>query len=352
MQFQWAPLLWLLLLIPLLTAAYIWAQRRRKRFVLRYSSLMVVREAARRESKLKRHLPAVLLLFALTAMIVAAARPIAVVTLPSQQATVVLAMDVSGSMRTADMRPNRIEASKAAARAFVEQQAATTRIGLVAFSGTASLVQSPTTDHQVVLNAIDRLYLQRSTAIGSGLLVSLNALFGNLYADTFGGDIVPSKPETEVTPVPMGTHVPAIVVLLTDGANVQGPSPIDAAQKARDLGVRVYTIGVGAPRNSSGSSGPTQPQGGPGFRGGGPPQGGGFRTELDEDLLQQVAQITDGQYFRASDATALTEIYKNLNTEVIVSTERMEVSALVAGVAAASAMVSVLLALLWSQNLP
>lgn len=355
MQFQWAPILWLLVLVPLLIAAYIWVQRRRRRFVLRFSSLMVVREAARKENKWRRHLPAALMFAALAAMIIAAARPQAVVTLPSAQATVVLAMDVSGSMRTPDIRPNRLEASRAAARAFVDEQSPNTRIGLVAFSGTASLIQSPTTDHQAVLNGIDRLTLQRSTAIGSGLLVSLNALFGNLFTDTFGGDIAPANPNVQITPVPLGQHVPAIVVLLTDGANVQGPSPIDAAQKARDLGVRVFTIGVGAPTNNSGSGGSNQPGGGgPSFRGGGQQfrGGGGFRTELDEDLLKQMAQLTDGQYFRATDEAALTEIYKNLNTEVIVTTEHMEVSALVAGVAAALAMASVLLALLWSQNLP
>ncbi len=367
MQFLWPDLLWLLIIVPVLTAVYIWAQRRRKKFVLRYSSLMVVQKAQTPGSKIRRHLPAALFLLALTAMIVSLARPFGVVTLPDQQATVILTIDVSGSMRTPDMQPNRIEAAKTAARAFVKQQRASTRVGLVAFSGTASIVQAPTTDHQAVLDAIDRLYLQRSTAIGSGILASLNAIYGPLYTDTFGADIAPASPGAEPTPVPMGTHVPAIIILLTDGANVQGPSPIEAAQKAADLGVRVYTIAVGVPSGSSPSgSSPNQGNQGPNGRNfnrggggfGGPGGnvgggfGGGFRTAVDETLLKEVAQMTDAEYFRASDTNALTSIYRGLNTEVIVRTERTEVTALMAAGAAVLAIGSIALAMLWGGRFP
>lgn len=364
MQFLWPDLLWLLIIVPLLTAVYIWAQRRRKKFVLRYSSLMVVQAAQTPGSKIRRHLPAALFLLALTAMIVSLARPFGVVTLPDQQATVILTIDVSGSMRTPDMKPNRIEAAKSAARTFVQQQRSNTRIGLVAFSGTASIVQAPTTDHQAVLDGIDRLYLQRSTAIGSGILVSLNALYGPLYTDTFGADIAPASPGAEPTPVPMGSHVPAIIILLTDGANVQGPSPVEAAQKAADLGVRVYTIAVGVPSGSaSGGSPPNQGNQGPngrnfnrgggGFGGpGGNFGGGNFRTEVDEALLKEVAQMTDGEYFRATDSNALAEIYKGLNTEIIIRTERTEVTALMAAGAAVLAIGSIALAMLWGGRFP
>lgn len=364
MLFLWPDLLWLLIIVPFVTAAYVWAQRRRKKFALRYSSLMVVQAARTPGSKIRRHLPAALFLLALTAMITSLARPVGVVTLPEQQATVVLTIDVSGSMRTPDMKPNRIEAAKSAARVFVGQQKPSTRVGLVAFSGTASIVQAPTLDHQAVLDAIDRLYLQRSTAIGSGILASLNALYGPLYTDTFGADIAPASPGAEPTAVPMGTHAPAIIILLTDGANVQGPSPIEAAQKAADLGVRVYTIAVGVPNaNSGGGSSPNPNQGNRGpngrnFGGGGfgNPGGGGFsgnfRTEVDEALLQQMAQMTDGEYFRATDSAMLTEIYKGLNTEVIIRTQRTEVTALMAAGAAVLAIGSIALAMLWGGRFP
>lgn len=360
MQFLWPSLLWLLLIIPALAVAYIWSQRRRKRFVLRYSSLMVVHQAVTSGNNLRRHVPPALFLAAIAAMIVAVARPTATVAIPDRQATVVLAIDVSGSMRTPDIKPNRIEAAKAAARDFVQAQRGNTQIGIVAFSGTASIVQVPTTDHEAVLAAIDRLRLERSTAIGSGVLASLNALFGNIYTDTFGGDIAPATPGKEPTPVPKGTHAPDIIILLTDGANVQGPSPVEAAQKAADLGVRVFTIGVGVPPNTTGGGAPPTPVpnnrspsggfgGGPGFGGGG--FGRGFRFEVDEGTLKQIAQITDAEYFRATDESALSEIYKGLNTEVIISTERIEVSALVAGVAAVLSIASIAFSMLWVNRL-
>ncbi len=369
MQFLWPVLLWLLILVPLVAIIYIWAQRRRKKFVLRYSSLMVVQRAQTRGSVIRRHAPAVLFLLALMVMILSLARPYGTVMLPAQEATVILTIDVSGSMRTPDMRPNRIEAAKAAARVFVQQQAPSTRIGLVAFSSTASIVQMPTVDHQAVLDGIDRLYLQRSTAIGSGILASINAIYGNMYTDTFGGEIAPSNSGAEPTPVAPGTHIPAVVILLTDGANVQGPSPVEAAQKAADLGIRVYTIAVGVPSGSTppgaspnssnpGPNGRNFNRGGGGFGGpngggfGGNFGGGGFRTEVDEALLQQVAQMTDGEYFRATDSNALTQIYKGLDTQVIVRTEKIEVTALMGAAAGVLAIGSIALAMLWSGRFP
>lgn len=364
MQFLWPLFLWGLLLVPILLAVYLWTQRRRRRYALRYSTLLVLRQAVTPGQKLRRHIPAALFLLGLAAMLLAMARPQTVVVVPQQQQTVILAIDVSGSMRTRDIYPSRIEAAKAAARTFVQQLPATTRVGLVAFSGTASIVQAPTTDRDAVIAALDRLVLERSTAIGSGILASLNAIYGNIYTDTFGEGPESASPGPTPTPVPQGAHVAATVVLLTDGANVQGPSPIDAAQKAADLGVRIFTIGVGDPHGSSGRSPSTgggapyggSPNGPPPYGGGRQTYGGGFysgsRFEVDETTLKSVAEATGGEYFLATNANALKEIYQKLNSEVVFATQKTEVTALFTALGALSSIAAVGLAMVWFNRVP
>ncbi len=344
MQFLWPGLLPLLLFVPVLVGVYIWSQRRRARFALRYSSLSLVREAAAKQPRYRRHIPPLLFLLAIAAMLIAAARPYAVSFVPKDQATVILAIDVSGSMRAADIKPTRIEAAKEAAIDFTQRQSPNTRIGVVAFSGSAQLIQAPTTDHNAVVAAIDQLYPQRSTAIGSGILVSLDAIFGDTNLDAVNAPVAAAAtPAATPPPVPPGTHVPAIVVLLTDGQNVTGPSPLAAAQEAASRGVRVFTIGVGTRQGAVIGGG-----GGGGGRGG----GFGFRAELDEPTLQQIAQMTDAQYFRATDENALTDIYKNLNTQFIVSREQTELTYQFAGVASVLVLVGSALGLVWFGRIP
>ena len=347
MQFMWPPLLWSLLIVPLVLAAYIWAQRRRRRYALRYSSLFVVKEALIPGPKFRRHIPPAFFLLGLTAMLLSLARPQSVVILPEEAQTVILTIDVSGSMRARDISPTRIEAAKAAALTFIRDQKASSRIGIVAFSGTASIVQEPTTDRQVLITAINRLTLERSTAIGSGLLVSLNAIFGNIYMDTFGGDISQAVPGPARTPVPPGNFVPATIILLTDGANVQGPSPREAAQKAADMGVRVFTIGVGNPTASSASPpGGGNPQNGNSFG------GGGGRFQVDETTLKAIAETTDGEYFLATNAEALTQIYKKLNTEIVFVAQKTEVTFLLTIVGASLLLGAMALSMLWFNRIP
>ena len=177
MKFLWPETLWLLLALPVLAGGYVVLLRRRKKVALRYASLALVKEAMGAGESVRRHVPPLLILLALTAMLFAASRPVAVVTLPSQHETIILAMDVSGSMRATDVQPNRLAASQAAAKAFVAEQPLTTRIGVVAFAATASLVQTPTRNREDIIASIDRFQLQRGTAIGSGIIVSLATLF-------------------------------------------------------------------------------------------------------------------------------------------------------------------------------
>ena len=177
MSFLWPNMLWLLLAVPLLVGLYLWLLRRRKRVALRYAALAMVREAMTASQGWRRHLPPLLFLLSLTAMLVAIARPTAVLTLPSRHETVILAMDVSGSMRATDVEPTRLAAAQAAARAFVGEQPRSARIGVVTFGASAALVQPPTHSREDVLASIDRFELQRGTAVGNGILVSLKTLF-------------------------------------------------------------------------------------------------------------------------------------------------------------------------------
>ena len=336
MQFLAPDMLWLLLLIPALIGAYILAQRRRTRFALRYSSLSIVRDALDKRPGMRRHIPPLFFLCGIALMLFAAARPFGVVTLPKEQATVILTIDVSGSMRANDMKPTRLEAAKAAALAFIALQDAQTRIGVVSFSWNANLVQAPTTDRELVRAAVSRLINQQSTAIGSGILVSLDAIFEQPNTNSPRlGDLLAAATPTP-TPVPRGNYAPATIILLTDGQNRTGPSPITAAQTAADRGVRIFTIGVGTPQG-------TTIEGMGGF---------GFRAILDEDTLKRIAAITDGKYFHASDETALLTIYQNLAKGVVVTTEKEESTVIFTAVAMVFLMLGGALSLFWFNRLP
>ena len=183
MTFLWPAMLWLAALLPAAAAAYLLMQRRRKKQALRYARLALVANARGRAPRLRRHLPPLLMLLALALMIVAIARPASVISLPYQYETVVLAIDSSGSMRAADVAPTRIAAARAAARNFVAAQPRDTRIGVVAFAATASIVQAPTLNRDDIVAALDRIQLQKGTAIGSAILVSLKLIFPDVEFD-------------------------------------------------------------------------------------------------------------------------------------------------------------------------
>ncbi|MBM3129692.1 MAG: VWA domain-containing protein [Chloroflexi bacterium] len=336
MQFLAPDMLWLLLLVPVLIGAYLFAQRRRARYALRFSSLALVKDALDKRPGMRRHIPPALFLSGVALMLFAAARPFGVITLPKEQATVILSIDVSGSMRANDMKPTRLEAAKAAARAFVALQDPQTRIGIVSFSWNANVVQAPTTDRELARAAVDRLVQQQSTAIGSGILTSLDAIFEkpNTPTPRLNDPLTAATPTP--TPVPRGTLAPATIILLTDGQNRTGPSPITAAQTAADRGVRVFTIGVGTAEGAT-------IQGGGGF---------GFRAVLDEATLKRVAAITDAKYFHASDETALLTIYQNLAKGVVVTQEKEESTVLFTALALLFLLIGGALSLFWFNRLP
>ena len=337
MNFLWPQFLWLLTLLPILLLLYLWLLRRKKKLALRYASLSLVREAMGGGQSVRRHIPPLLFLLAIAAMLVAAARPMAVVVLPSNQQTIILAMDVSGSMRATDVLPDRMTAAKEAAKAFVSDLPRTVRIAVVQFAGTAAVVQAPTLSREDVVTAIDRFQLQRGTAIGSGIVLSLATLFPDAGIDlsqiTGQREMPPApgdKPKPEFKPVPPGSYGSAAIILLTDGQRTTGPDPVEAAKMAADRGVRIYTVGVGTKEGET-----------IGF------EGWSMRVRLDEDTLKNIANMTRADYFYAGTAADLKQVYQGLSTRLIVEKKETEVSALFAAAAALLVVLSAGLSVWW-----
>ena len=343
MTFEWPLMLWALLSVPALIALYLFILRRKKQAALHYASLGLVRAALGAGNRLRRHIPPALFLLALILMLLATARPIATVTLPTQQETVILAMDVSGSMRAADVQPNRLEAAQAAAKAFITDLPQRTRVGIVAFAATASLVQAPTLSREDLAAAIDRFQLQRGTATGSGLVVALATLFpdagidvsqliyGRIAQNENNGPLGQAdKPKEEFVPVPPGSNRSAAIILLSDGQRTTGPDALLAAKMVADRGIRVYTVGVGTKEGET-----------IGF------EGWSMRVRLDEESLKRIAEITEGEYFYAGTAVDLKKIYQSLTAKIAFEKKKTENTALFAAVAACFAILAAALSLWW-----
>jgi len=346
MKFEWAQFLWLAALLPLLVIGYVWLLRKRHKHALRYASLAIVSEALGGGHRWRRHVPPALMLLSLAALIVAIARPMATVTLPSQNETIILAMDVSGSMRAADVQPSRIEAAQAAAKAFIADTPARMRIGIVAFAATAAVVQPATFNRDDLNAAIDRFELQRGTAVGSGILVALKMIFPDVEYDL--GSYNPrgdarrglalgdsrSDAAAAFKPVLPGSYPSAAIILLTDGQTTTGPDPREAAKMAAERGVRVFTVGVGTVGGETIGA-----------------EGWSMRVRLDEDALKEIAATTRADYFYAGSALDLKKVYADLNSKLVLEKRQTEVTALFAAVAALLMLVAVLLSLWWYQRI-
>ena len=346
MSFLWPGLLVLLAAVPALVAVYLWVLRRQKAAAVRFASLALAREAMGGTRPWRRHLPPALFLLGLAVAILAIARPSALLTLPSQQRTIILAIDVSLSMRATDVQPNRLGAAQAAARAFIQELPPDLRVGIVSFAGTALAVQKPTTRKDELEEAIDRLQLDRHTAIGSGIIMSLATLFPDEGIDleslvlgsrqSWRIHRPPEKvaPKKQVPPVPPGSNGSAAIVLLTDGRRTTGPDPLEAAQMAADRGIRVFTVGFG-----SAAGGPAMIEGYSIF------------MMFDEETLKAIAGITRAEYFHASSADELTKVYESLSSRFVLSKEEREVTALFAALAALLTLASAGLSLAWFHRL-
>ena len=326
MSFLWPHSLWLLLLVPAVIAARRWTRRTAAILPL---GLQLSRPGA------VRHAPPALFALAMVLLLTATARPTAVVLAPVEGRTVILAIDVSGSMGADDVKPNRLDAAKAAARAFVDSLPVSARIGIVAFSDQALLVQPPVAERGEVLEAIDSLQIENGTAIGRAILVSLQAAFPDVR---FEGDSLESAAAGSTVPreitTPPGTDAAVAVILLTDGQNSMGPHPMDVAPLAAERGVRIYTVGVGTPYGEIRDA-----------------RGFSAMVGIDEDTLFKVARLTGGEYFYASSALDLGNVYKRLSAKVVLAKVQTEISALLCAAAALMATLSATLSLLWFGRL-
>ncbi len=352
MTFLWPEMLWLLAAAPVLVGLYFLALRRRKKGAIRYASLSLVREALGPGQRFRRHIPPLLFLVAMIATILAIARPSAVITLPSEQRVIVMALDVSLSMRATDIEPSRFVAAKEAAKAFVQDQPKDVRIAVVSFAGTAAVVQSPTQNREDLVAAIDRLELQRHTATGSAIIVSLAALFPDdgidLEAILFGARPSPDggragpldrgrkgeKEKKQVQPVAPGSNPSAAIILLTDGRRTTGPDPLDAARIAAERGVRVYTVGFGTKEGSSVAI-----------------DGWSIYMRFDEEALRSIASITRAEYFHAGSAPDLKKVYDTLNAKFVLERKETELTAIAVAVAALFAVASGVLSILWFSRI-
>jgi Ca-activated chloride channel family protein len=333
MTFIWPLMLASLVVLPLLIALYIAMQRRRQRIAARYGSLGLVQAATGRGVGLRRHIPPVIFLIGIALLTTALARPQTTVSLPRVEGTVILAFDVSGSMAADDLKPTRMEAAKVAARDFVQRQPPAVQIGVVAFSDGGLNVQEPTNDRDTVLAAINRLAPARGTSLANGILASLTAI-ANKDTPRYYSNRTPT-PTVAPTPVPKGTHVTASIVLLTDGENTAPPNPAAAVQAAADRGVRIYTVGIGS------AAGTTLHV-----------EGFNVHTQLDEDTLKGIAQLTDGAYYNAQTEKDLQGIYQQLSTQVVIKPEKTEVTSIFSGAGFLVLLIGGALSLLWFGRLP
>ncbi len=339
MSFLWPSLLWLLLLLPALVALYFWVLGRKRKTTVRLASISVAKLAAGSGPGWRRHVPPILLLLALGVLLLSVARPTATLTLPLSERTIMLAMDVSGSMRAEDVKPNRLVASQEAAKAFVNGLPREVRVGVVAFAGTAAVVQAPTQSRDDVIKAIDRFQLQRGTATGSGIILSLATLFpedGIEIQHVTGQKNFPDtrsiakKEAKPFTPVAPGSYNSAAVIMLTDGQRTTGPDPLDAAKMAAERGIRVYTVGIGT------TSGEVI-----GF------EGWSMRVRLDEETLKNISVLTHGEYFYAGTAEDLKKVYESLSSRMVVERKETEITALFAALGALLAAAAAGLSLWW-----
>lgn len=350
LSFLWPILLWLLVIVPLAGLSLALIGWRRSRHLIRYPGM--VSPALRKKGLAgfaQRHTASLVALLGLALLLAAIARPRAMLMMPTAVESVILAIDTSGSMRAADVKPSRIEAAQAAARNFVEGMPDRLRVGVVSISGTAAVAQSPTTERDDLYRAIDGLQLQRGSAIGSGILVSLAELLPGAGIDVqkilneASGDAPrpgpggaplrppgsrdgtapatsgrsadsaasPSKPRDPVEP---GSNRSTAIILLTDGQGNTGPDTIKMAELAAQLGVRIFTVGLGTPEGVTLNA-----------------QGMSMRVRLDEEALKKIADITLGDYVRASTDTDLRRIYRELSSRLTMERRQMtEVTALFA----------------------
>jgi Ca-activated chloride channel family protein len=352
MRFIWPEFLWCFAVMACLPMGYVWLLRRKRRDAAVFSNVAMVRQALGPRGAWRRHTPPALLWIGLLIACFGLTRPVMQVTLPADYMTIVLAVDVSRSMLAEDVEPNRIQAAQKTIKEFLRELPNNIRIGVVTFAGTAQVVQQVTDNREVLLEAIDRFRLQRGTATGSGLLLSLATLLpesgvdlqATIYGENFGawGDgfpipsVKPSPPVSKNRPsaaVPPGSYSNGAIILISDGRRTHGPDPFAAAKQAAERGVRVYTVAFGT-------------------AGGFIPGWGGsnFYAQVDERALQAIAGITEAEFFRAENSSDLTKVYQHLSSKFSLERRETEITSLFGGVSFVFVLLAFILSLLWFRR--
>jgi Ca-activated chloride channel family protein len=296
--------------VPALVAGYLWLTKRRAAGASKMGAVSAVPGSARQRPGWRRHLPPTVFLAAIALLLFALARP-EVSGFPHREGTVILALDVSGSMKATDFKPSRLEAAKQAAETFVSHQPSTVNVGVVAFGNGGLVVQQPTNVKKDVTAAIERLSVGGSTSLSEGIMTALGVIAGKPIT------LDQAAQEGDLESVNIGYFGSAVVVLLSDGENLSGLDPLNAAQIAGNAGVRVFTIGVGSPEGATVEI--------DGYR---------VATALNEALLKEVANRTSATYFAAEDTASLGKVYDHLDLHLATVGEPTEVT----GPAAAAAM--------------
>ena len=341
MNFLWPNWLWLMLALPVLPMLYVWLLRRRGKPALRYSNLQVVREAAGARAW-RRHVPPTLLWIACALLLLAAARPLAKLTMPWARTTVMLAMDISLSMRVGDVKPTRLAAAQEAAKLFLRELPRPIEVGLVTFAGSAQVAQAATLDRSALVAAIDAFQMQYGTAVGNAIVVCLAELFPehgiNLTDMTFGArpkvrgraDRNAAPPTPTFEPVAPGSYKAAAILLLSDGRRTTGVDTLEAAKMAADRGVRIHVVGLGTVDGPVGAG-----------------EGLAIYMQLDEPTLREVARMTGGEYHHAGTAEELQSVYRDLGARLQVGTRETEITALLALGAAVLMVAAAALSIFW-----
>jgi Ca-activated chloride channel family protein len=330
MSFIWPTMLFSLLVVPLLLAGYVFLLKRRARQTAALGSMGLFQTGTGQKLDRRRHLPFVLFMLAITLLLVGFARPELPVELPRVEGTVILAFDVSNSMIADDLEPNRMEAAKEAARNFVENQPPTVQVGIVAFSNGGLVVQQPTNITADLLAAIDRLTPQGATSLGQGIFTSLSAIRGEAI------EIDEEALEAEdLQDVDIGYYGSAVIVMLSDGEDTTGIDPLQVSQLAANAGVRVFPIGIGSPEGTVVEL-----------------DGFSVATVLDERILQEIAGLTNGEYFYAEDTADLESIYDDIDLQLTIRGEKMEVTSIIAGIGLVLFLIGGGLSMLWFGRVP
>lgn len=328
MSFLWPTMLVFLVAVPVAVLAYVRVAASRKVRAGTLTSMGFAPTSAARQRGSARHVPAALFVTALAVMVVAFARPQMSVGLPHREGVVILAFDVSNSMRATDLKPTRMDAAKAAAHEFVDAQPDSIKIGVVAFNNGALITQAPTSDRTDTLAAIDRLTPAGATSLGQGMFAALSAIAGKPL--TVPKDATPADLEN----VDIGFYSSAAIVLLSDGENTAGPDAEAVADLASTAGVHIYPIGIGSTDGSVVQI-----------------DGFSVATALDEQTLTKIASVTNGTYYNAADTKTLTQVYKNIDLRTVTDPKKTEVTALFAGISTVLMLIGGVMSMMWFGRL-